>query len=112
MIHCSLYKKEPPRNRKISALKQMRNWKGWRCFKSLTIHPFKSIFSKMNSNFRFKSQGHRNGLVSLYKDMESCREYADIQVMWKMIESSSPQIACKKKKIIKSSYWMICFRPT
>jgi hypothetical protein len=44
--------------------------------------------------------------------MESCREYADIQVMWKMIESSSPQQSCKKKKIIKSSYWIICFRPT
>lgn len=57
--------------------------------------------------------GHRNGLLSLYKDMESCGEYADIQVMWKMIESSSPQYACcHKKRINRSSYWVVCFRPT
>ncbi|AES79576.1 hypothetical protein MtrunA17_Chr7g0243231 [Medicago truncatula] len=89
----------------------MRNWKGWRCFKSLTIYPFKSLLCKVSSNFRLKSQGHRNGLVSLYKDMESCGEYEDIQVMWKMIESSSPQHACKKKRNNRSS-WVICSRPT
>ncbi|KAH1199388.1 hypothetical protein GmHk_18G052758 [Glycine max] len=52
--------------------------------------------------------GHRNGLLSLYKDMESCGEYADIKVMWKMIESSSPQYACHKKRINRSSYWVVC----
>lgn len=63
--------------------------------------------------FMVLNTGHRNGLLSLYKDMESCGEYADIQVMWKMIESSSPQYACcHKKRINRSSYWVVCFRPT
>lgn len=31
--------------------------------------------------------GNRNGLLSLYKDIESCGEYRDIQVMWDMIQS-------------------------
>ncbi|TKY65777.1 hypothetical protein E2542_SST08639 [Spatholobus suberectus] len=90
----------------------MGNWKGWRYFKRLSTYPIKSILRKVTSNFRFKSEGRRNGLLSLYKDMESCREYADIQVMWKMIESSSPQYASHKKRINRSSYWVVCFRPT
>jgi len=36
--------------------------------------------------------------------MESCGEYSDIQVMWKMIESSSPQNTSNKKRINMSSY--------
>lgn len=58
------------------------------------------------------TENHRNGLISLYKDMESCGEYADIQVMWKMIESFSSQHACKKKRSNRASYWVICFRPS
>ncbi|KAK7294746.1 hypothetical protein RJT34_17642 [Clitoria ternatea] len=89
----------------------MGQWKGWRrYFKRL--FPLKSTIHKVSSsNFRFKSEGHRNGLLSLYKDMESCGEYADIQIMWKMIESS-PHYACNKKRINRSSYWVVCFRPT
>ncbi|BAT84035.1 hypothetical protein LR48_Vigan03g083800 [Vigna angularis] len=90
----------------------MGNWKGWRYFKRMSIYPIKSILLKVTSNFMFKSKGNRNGLLNLYKDMESCGEYSDIQVMWKMIESSSPQNTCNKKRINMSSYWVMCFRPT
>ncbi|CAJ1807840.1 unnamed protein product [Sphenostylis stenocarpa] len=117
-------------------LQKMGNWKAWRYFKRISIYPIKIILLKVTSNFRFKSEGKTtspmvqltsllslllfvvlntgrgNGLLSLYKDMESCGEYADIQVMWKMIESSSPQNACHKKRVNRSSYCVVCFRPT
>lgn len=32
---------------------------------------------------------NRSGMVSLYKDMEACAGYADILVMWEMVQSSS-----------------------
>ncbi|KAL1359974.1 hypothetical protein HN51_005306 [Arachis hypogaea] len=97
----------------------MEKWKGWRYFKSFPIYKIKSILRKLSSKFRCKQKRQRNGLVSLYKDMESCGEYSDIQVMWKMIQSSSSYsshqyASCsnKKRRTKRSSYWVLCFRPT
>ncbi|RXH81909.1 hypothetical protein DVH24_036250 [Malus domestica] len=49
---------------------------------SQLVHPSQAYFT-------FKAQIQRNGhgLVSLYKDMESCGEYEDIRVMWEIIHS-------------------------
>ncbi|TKY63551.1 hypothetical protein E2542_SST13427 [Spatholobus suberectus] len=92
----------------------MGKWKNCWYFKRFSIHSTKSIFSKLNSHLRFKPEGHRDGLVNLYKDMESFGEYEDIQVMWKMIQiqSSTPQCTCTVKRTNRSLYWTPCFRPT
>ncbi|KAL7248621.1 hypothetical protein ACSBR2_003375 [Camellia fascicularis] len=56
--------------------------------------------------------GHR--LVSLYKDMEACKGYADIQVMWEMIHSSRPPSGRKNRNSKTASQWrlLLCFKPT
>lgn len=53
-------------------------------------------------------------LLSLYKDLESCQEYEDIQVMWEMVHSSSPPSkACKVRRNIKRAFrWKICSKRT
>lgn len=60
--------------------------------------------------------GSRDVLLSIYKDLESCQEYEDIQVMWAMIHSSSayPPKTCNHTRRNKrpSSYWRFCFRQT
>lgn len=56
--------------------------------------------------------GNADALLSLYKDMESCREYEDIQVMWAMIQSSCRQNSCNTRRNKRPSYWRFCFRPT
>lgn len=56
--------------------------------------------------------GNRDVLLSLYKDMESCREYEDIQVMWAMIHSSCPQNSRNTRMNKRPFYWRFCFRPT
>lgn len=54
--------------------------------------------------------GNNQGLMNLYKDMESCGGYTDIQVMWEIIHSSSPPNGyCARRK---RTYWKFCFRPT
>ncbi|KAJ7950034.1 U-box domain-containing protein [Quillaja saponaria] len=90
----------------------MERWKGWLCFKWLTFFPTKSVLHKVTSHFRYKPKGERNGLVSLYKDMESFGEYEDIQVMWKILHSSSTQYAYNIKRSKRSAYWRFCFRST
>nr|KYP46103.1 hypothetical protein KK1_032338 [Cajanus cajan] len=91
----------------------MGKWKNC-CIKFLSIYSTKTFLSKLSSHLRIKPDGHRNGLVNLYKDMESFGEYEDIKVMWKMIEiqSSSPQWTCTVKRTNRSLYWTLCFRPT
>ncbi|KAJ7961177.1 U-box domain-containing protein [Quillaja saponaria] len=90
----------------------MERWKGWLCFKRLTFFPTKSLLLKVTSHFRIKHKGQRNGLLSLYKDLESCGEYEDIQVMWQIIHSSCPQYAYNTKRNKRSSYWSFCFHST
>ncbi|RDY07149.1 hypothetical protein CR513_08774, partial [Mucuna pruriens] len=92
----------------------MGKWKDYYYFKRLYINSIKSIFSKLSSHLRFKSEGHKNELVNLYKDTQSFGEYEDIRVMWKMIQtqSSTPRCTCTVKWTNRSSYWILCFRPT
>ncbi|XLS48528.1 hypothetical protein HN51_022886 [Arachis hypogaea] len=97
----------------------MVKWKkGLCCFnKCFSIFSTKSIIlsSKLTSHFRFKPQRHRKGILNnLYEDMESYGEYEDIQVMWKIIQSTSPQYGSSNKERTnnKSSYLILCFRPT
>lgn len=45
----------------------------------------------------FVMTGSRSGLVNLYKDMEACAGYNDIQVMWEMIHSNVNETKCKKR---------------
>ncbi|KAK3032851.1 hypothetical protein RJ639_037028, partial [Escallonia herrerae] len=73
-------------------LVEMERWKGWLHFnfKNSFLLPAKCILVKVTSRLRHKAKEKRHGLVNLYKDIEACAEYADIQVMWEMIHSSSP----------------------
>ncbi|KAH8484832.1 hypothetical protein H0E87_026554 [Populus deltoides] len=52
--------------------------------------------------------GNNRGLMNLGKDLETCGEYTDIQVMWKMIHSCHP-IAQDTRR--KRPYRKFCFRP-
>ncbi|KAI4356052.1 hypothetical protein L6164_000104 [Bauhinia variegata] len=93
----------------------MLKWKGWRCLKVFSLCQAKSALLKVTSHLSSFSQakGQRNGLWNLHKDMESCGEYEDIQVMWKMLQSSSSSLYAYKAKRsnISSSYLLLCFRP-
>ncbi|PSS17660.1 Prephenate decarboxylase [Actinidia chinensis var. chinensis] len=80
-------------------------------FKSYFLLPTKGILVKVISNLRDRAKGNRNGLVSLYKDMEACAGYKDLQVMWEMIHSSGQPQAHNKIRT-RPSQWMFCFRPT
>lgn len=51
---------------------------------------------------------NKAGLMSLYKDMEACEGYADIQVMWKIIHSSSLPIDHNREVRNRR----VCFRKT
>ncbi|KAG5060492.1 hypothetical protein AAZX31_01G113500 [Glycine max] len=92
----------------------MGKWKDCCYFKDLSIYSIKSIIRKLNSLLRFKHEGHRNGLVNLYKEMEPFKENDDIQIMWKMIQvqSSTLQCTCTVKRTNRCLYWTLCFRPT
>ena len=60
---------------------------------SLCFLCFSLFFSVSLSGFKkwVKMAGNGKGLGSLYKDIESCGEYRDIQVMWDMIHSCPPR---------------------
>ncbi|KAH7865668.1 hypothetical protein Vadar_009591 [Vaccinium darrowii] len=68
----------------------MERWKGWMWFyfKSSFFLPTKCILVKVASCHKHKAEEKGHGLVSLYKDMEDCEGYEDIQVMWEIIHSS------------------------
>ncbi|CAN0927855.1 hypothetical protein LINGRAHAP2_LOCUS36133 [Linum grandiflorum] len=64
------------------------------------------------------SRGRKQrGLVALHKDMESCGEYTDIQVMWEMLHSaSSSRSPGRRRSGSRSSRkkvpgWRSCFGP-
>ncbi|CAH1445979.1 unnamed protein product [Lactuca virosa] len=93
----------------------MRRWKGCYCFKfrNSFILSTKDILLKLKSCFTNKAKGHKNGLVSLYKDMEACGGYEDIQVMWEMVHSSSHSSNVKTiKRNDKPFYWRFCLDTT
>ncbi|KAI4353446.1 hypothetical protein L6164_002395 [Bauhinia variegata] len=92
----------------------MEKWKGWQFLRRFSLYPTKNTLLKFTSHLRFKRKGHRNGLWDLYKDLESCGEYEDIQVMWKMLQSSSSSLYAYKTRRSNrssSSYLLLCFRP-
>ncbi|KAL8504899.1 hypothetical protein ACS0TY_016189 [Phlomoides rotata] len=68
----------------------------------------KDALANAASNLRHKAKEKREGLVCLYKDMEACGGYADIQVMWEMIHSSSSPPNVQKNR--KFKYWRFCFQ--
>ncbi|KAL3622743.1 hypothetical protein CASFOL_033351 [Castilleja foliolosa] len=51
------------------------------------------------SHLRHKAKEIKSqGLVALYKDIEACSGYEDIQVMWEMIHSSSCHLNAHKNR--------------
>ncbi|KAF5750787.1 hypothetical protein HS088_TW03G01127 [Tripterygium wilfordii] len=94
----------------------MERWRNGLCFKRWFHFPTKNpVLKVMTSHIRRRNKGDRNGLKGLYKDMKSCGEYADIQVMWEIIHSSSPAYAdntTTKRSRRRMTKWRFCFRPT
>ncbi|XWS67285.1 hypothetical protein CRYUN_Cryun05aG0274600 [Craigia yunnanensis] len=91
----------------------MEKWRGWLRFKHSELFPTNCILLKVTTRLRPKAKENRQGLQSLYKDLESCGEYEDIQVMWKIIHSPRPSIAHKTRRSKRPSYWRFrfCFKP-
>ncbi|PON94334.1 hypothetical protein TorRG33x02_098080 [Trema orientale] len=91
---------------------KMKKWRTWLWFKESFLLPTKCILLKLSSTSRRKAKGNNgHGLVSLYKDMESYGEYADIRVMWEIIHSCPQGGIPKRERRRKSSYWRFCFQP-
>ncbi|XP_050380485.1 uncharacterized protein LOC126797802 [Argentina anserina] len=92
---------------------RMVTWNSWFCLKQSFLIPTKCFLIKLTSRSRYKQKGNGTGLVSLYKDIENCGEYADIKVMWEMIHScpqNSKSSAERRKR--SYSYWRFCVHPS
>ncbi|KAM6550535.1 hypothetical protein CsatB_000343 [Cannabis sativa] len=92
------------------------SWRSWLWFKDSFLLPTKSIL--LNKISSTKSRTHSkgingDGLVSLYKDMESCGEYSDIRVMWEIIHHHHQGSTPKRERTThnyKTSFWRFyCF---
>ncbi|KAE8649569.1 hypothetical protein Csa_018089 [Cucumis sativus] len=93
----------------------MKRWRLWGCFKRSFLFPTKLFFLRLNSHLLHKPKGNGNALLSLYKDIESCGEYRDIQVMWDMIQSHNVHENTSRslRRLSFSSTWRsFCFQPT
>ncbi|KAK3227391.1 hypothetical protein Dsin_007253 [Dipteronia sinensis] len=99
----------------------MGKWRGWLCIKQSFFFTTKCVLSKITSSFRPKKKGSRDVLLSLYKDLESCQEYEDIQVMWELIHSSCPPKKASKTRRNSNNnnnnnkrpfHWKFCFKQT
>lgn len=127
------------RNRNRKRLKMVA-WKTWLCLKQSFLIPTKCLLIKLTSRSRHKPKselqirliksissfslsmslrygeikfaGNGNGLVNLYKDIESCGEYADIKVMWEMIHSCPQNSKNSTERRKRSSYWRFCVQPS
>ncbi|KAJ6922579.1 hypothetical protein NC652_016278 [Populus alba x Populus x berolinensis] len=86
----------------------MEKWRSWLWFKQTFVFSPKCILLKLASSLRHKTRGNDHGLMNLYKDMESCGEYTDIQVMWKMVHSCHPIAQNTRRKRPCRNF---CFRP-
>lgn len=91
-----------------------------RAYYTRTLHKKQESFSFMfGLSIGFKqflfwfgvtcTEGNMNGLMMLYKDMESCEECGDIRVMWEMIQSTRPPTSIHNTRRRRS--WRFCFRP-
>ncbi|CAI0424149.1 unnamed protein product [Linum tenue] len=97
-------------------------WKQrWLLFKrNSLLSSTKYALVKFTSTVRGSSRGRKKqrGLVALHKDMESCGEYTDIQVMWEMLHSyHHPSPAPPRRRGRSSATRRVpcfgsCFRPT
>ncbi|PWA48580.1 hypothetical protein CTI12_AA489580 [Artemisia annua] len=91
----------------------MGKWKGCNCLKfrrNSFLSSTKGFLFKLRSCLTKQAKGHKNGLVSLYKDLEACGGYEDIQVMWEMIHSSSPNLNGPNiKRNDNATYWRFCY---
>ncbi|KAI5561367.1 hypothetical protein POPTR_016G124300v4 [Populus trichocarpa] len=85
----------------------MEKRRSWLWFKQRFVFSAKSTLLKLASSSRHKNRGNNRGLMNLGKDLETCGEYTDIQVMWKMIHSCHP-IAQDTRR--KRPYRKFCFR--
>ncbi|KAI8557123.1 hypothetical protein RHMOL_Rhmol05G0310800 [Rhododendron molle] len=101
----------------------MERWKGWIWFyfKISFFMPTKAILVKCRRlilspsvclSLTMLMAEKRHGLVSLYKDMEDCEGYEDIQVMWEIIHSSCPPNGNDNRSSKRPGHWRFCFRPT
>ncbi|KAL6278200.1 hypothetical protein ACE6H2_021801 [Prunus campanulata] len=108
---------ERRRGRNRSHVKMM-GWRTWMCFKRSFLLPTKCFLLKLTSRSRNKAKdvaeiaGNGLGLVSLYKDMESCGEYEDIRVMWEIIHSCPQNTNSSNRRKRSSSHWRFCLQPT
>ncbi|PQP97918.1 hypothetical protein Pyn_28211 [Prunus yedoensis var. nudiflora] len=102
---------ERRRGRNRSHVKMM-GWRTWMCFKRSFLLPTKCFLLKLTSRSRNKAKGNGHGLVSLYKDMESCGEYEDIRVMWEIIHSCPQNTNSSNRRKRSSSHWRFCLQPT
>ncbi|GAA0144574.1 hypothetical protein LIER_42811 [Lithospermum erythrorhizon] len=93
----------------------MERWKqAWLCLnlKKIAFHLHtKEVLSYVASLFKSKTKARRQSLVTLYRDMEDCAEYEDIQVMWEMINSSCHSEAYCIKGNKRAFLERFCFRP-
>ncbi|KAM7264811.1 hypothetical protein ACFE04_002494 [Oxalis oulophora] len=63
--------------------------KRWQYFTHSFIVTVKCTLLKISRQFRLEHRGDSHGLGNLYKDMETCGEYTDIQVMWEILQTTS-----------------------
>ncbi|KAI3447820.1 hypothetical protein Pfo_004485 [Paulownia fortunei] len=78
--------------------------------KNSFLLPTKDILASAASHLRHKAKEKSQGLVTLYKDIEACAGYADIQVMWEMIHSSCPPNVRKNRSSNRIKCWKFCFQ--
>ncbi|KAL2229574.1 UNVERIFIED_CONTAM: hypothetical protein Sindi_1937100 [Sesamum indicum] len=78
---------------------------------NLFLLPAKNIVVSASSLLRHKAK-EKEGLVTLYKDMEACAGYADIRVMWEMIHSSCPPYVESRRSSKRIKFWKFCFQET
>ncbi|KAF6144840.1 hypothetical protein GIB67_038939 [Kingdonia uniflora] len=87
----------------------MEKWGSWWWCKNTFLFPTKRIVFTITSRLTLKPKGRKNGLMNIYKELESCSGYEDIQVMWEILHSTCPPNNNNKRS---SSHWRLCFKPT
>ncbi|PIN22991.1 hypothetical protein CDL12_04301 [Handroanthus impetiginosus] len=91
---------------------EMKRRKFWlsSIIKNLFLLQKKHIIASANSQLRHRTKERRRELVNLYKDIEACGGYEDIQVMWEMIHSSRPPNVKKSRSRKRFKNWKLCFK--
>ncbi|KAK3444952.1 hypothetical protein EUGRSUZ_A00610 [Eucalyptus grandis] len=90
---------------------RVSRWRNWPSFRNSLLFQTKSMLLNFTSCLRYKAKGNMNGLMMLYKDMESCEECGDIRVMWEMIQSSRPPDNDHNTSFRRHWTRRFCFRP-